>query len=113
MDWYVHPMRARENAPGPFYAVAIGSDCGCGLPEEEAPTCSPRSVRRRIKRTSGVSRGRPTRSNEPARRSNVCPIHDLRYGGTDPAILRRLPEDQCDFRLLPDGRIELRRPAFG
>jgi hypothetical protein len=113
MDWFVHPSRAKENVDGPFYAVAIGCDCGCMLPESIAPdllgTLGRPSYQTYFRRQPET----PDEIDRACEAIEICPIHDLRYGGKDPAILKRLPESQCDFRLLEDGRVELCPPSVG
>ena len=112
MDWFLHPQRAAENVPGPFYAVAAGCDCGCLLPEQEAPdllaTLGSPSYQTYFRRQPVG----PSEVERACAAVAICPIHDLRYGGRDPAILMRLPPDRCDFRLGPNGEVELSEAAL-
>jgi hypothetical protein len=76
MNYYIHPDRAKENCDGPFYTVDIGCDCGCGLPEELALA---------IKAV------------------NLCPTHDIRYGGTDVKIIAKIKSGQSDYEINKSG----------
>jgi len=95
--------RAKQNAEGPFYAVAIEYDCACGLPEAEAPDL--------VKMSDEVGfqsyfYKQPQNQDEIERAIeavNVCPIHDLRYCGTDPEIISRISPSQADYCIGKDG----------
>lgn len=96
--------RFRKNVPGPFYTTG---DClACDAPEHEAPDLlAPLTgdngdtyFVRQPKTTAEVERA--------CRALEVCCVAGLRYGGTDPKIIRRLGNepDYCD-RLLPGGPV--------
>lgn len=99
--------RAAENAPGPFYCESIGSDCGCLLPETEAPellaTAGPPTYQTYFRRQPAT----PDEVERALAALLICPVQSLRYGGRDPSILARLAEYPylCDYRLTADGRV--------
>lgn len=96
--------RFRKNVPGPFYTTG---DClACDAPEQEAPDLlAPLNGDNHD--TYFVRQPKTTREIERACRAiEVCCVVALRYGGTDPNIIRRLGNepDYCD-NLLPGGPI--------
>lgn len=106
-------VRFPKNVPGPFYTLgfrfADGSgwcgDClACGAPEAEAPELL-------APLTDGnydtYFAKQPTTADEieqACRAIEVCCVAALRYGGTDPAIIRRLGNtpEYCDYILVND-----------
>ncbi|PCJ35821.1 MAG: hypothetical protein COA99_13650 [Moraxellaceae bacterium] len=106
-DYYEHLGRAKENVEGPFYTVDIGSDCGCLLPEETAPT---------LVKTTEDRRGQTYFIKQPETEEelidaieavNICDIHDVRYGGKDPKIIRAIEEGKSDFIIKKGGDVVL------
>jgi hypothetical protein len=103
MNYYIHPDRAKENCDGPFYTVDIGCDCGCGLPEELAPSL--------VKNTGDCKwqtyfHKQPESPEELAlaiKAVNLCPIHDIRYGGTDVKIIAKIKSGQSDYEINKSG----------
>ena len=91
------PTRSPLNVPGPFYTC--GNCLACGLPEGEAPellaplegdNCT----------TYFVKQPETAEEVEHACMAmRVCCVDDLRYGGQDRAIIKRLGNDSrvCDF----------------
>ncbi|MBX7106385.1 MAG: hypothetical protein K1X57_20070 [Gemmataceae bacterium] len=102
-----HPRRAYQNAPGPFYAKAMGCDCGCLLPEAEAPellaTAGPPTFQTYFRRQPVT----PAEVERACAAMLICPVHSLRYGGLDPLVLTQLARVDylCDFRLAEDGSV--------
>ena len=104
---YVPRQRNPLNAPGPFYTEA-NSCIACCLPEAEAPDL----IGFRDDGDGQYDFGcffkkQPETPDELERAFSAMRVNciaTLRYGGTDPAILRRLQElgmeSQCDFPLL-------------
>src|SRR5689334_3546187 len=96
--------RFRRNVPGPFYTTG---DClACEAPESEAPDLLA-PLTGDNGHTYFVRQPKTTKEVERACRAlEVCCVAALRYGGTDPNIIRRLGNDPdyCD-RLLPGGPI--------
>jgi hypothetical protein len=97
--------KAKENVDGPFYAVAMESDCGCGLPEVAAPDLLKMSDSRGYQ---SYFYRQPETSDEISRAIeaiNVCPIHDLRYCGQDPTIISRIDDSQSDYLINKNGKV--------
>lgn len=95
--------RFRKNVPGPFYTTG---DClACDAPEHEAPDLLAPLVNNYdtyfVRQPST-----PDEIERACRALEVCCVAALRYGGSDPNIIRRLGNepDYCD-RLLPGGPI--------
>lgn len=40
---------------------------------------------------------------------NICPIHDLRYGGKDPKIISRVEPSQSDYIIDNNGSVLLNK----
>jgi hypothetical protein len=106
-------VRLPKNVPGPFYTLgsrfADGSgwcgDClACEAPETEAPNLLAPLVNGNYD-TYFIKQPRTRDEIEQACRAiEVCCVAALRYGGTDPAIIKRLgnkPEN-CDYILVAD-----------
>lgn len=97
-------VRFEKNVPGPFYA---NGDCmACAAPEFEAPELLAQLGDENYD-TYFVRQPATSAEIEKACRAiEVCCVVALRYGGSDPAIVRRLGNDSlyCDH-LLPGGVI--------
>jgi hypothetical protein len=108
VKYFQHPHRAKQNCDGPFYSVSIGTDCGCGLPEEEAP-----NLVRMASRDEGYQSyfyKQPLNETEIQQAIdviNICPIHDLRYGGKDPEIIEKVEPGRSDYIVLNAGGVVL------
>lgn len=93
--------RCSLNVAGAFYTC--GNCLACGLPEEKAPDLlAPLTDGNCIT----YFKRQPRSADEVERACQAiatCCLSDLRYGGTDPAIIRRLHElgaaDSCDHPL--------------
>jgi hypothetical protein len=104
--YHQYPLRHRfrKNVPGPFYTTG---DClACDAPESEAP-----DLLAPLKQDNGDTYFvrqpiTPDEIERACRALEVCCVAALRYGGADPAIIKRLGNepDYCD-RLLPGGPI--------
>jgi hypothetical protein len=96
--------RLEKNVPGPFYT---NGDClACAAPESEAPELLA-SLEGDNYDTYFVRQPKTQREIERACRAiEVCCVAALRYGGSDPKIIRRLGNDPlyCDH-LLPGGLV--------
>src|SRR4051794_1324807 len=85
------PTRHPLNVSGPFYTC--GRCLACGAPELEAPQL--------LAKLDDVNRithfvrqpATPEEIEHACRAIEVCCVGDLRYGGDDPQILRRLGHD--------------------
>lgn len=88
---HVHPQRCPLNAPGPFYS--LGNCMACGLPEGEAPELLA-SIEGDNSTTYFIRQPQtPDEVEHACSAIHVCCIGDLRYGGTDPDILRMFGND--------------------
>jgi hypothetical protein len=96
--------RFRKNVPGPFYTTG---DClACDAPESEAPDLLAPLIGDNGDTYFVRQPTTPDEIERACRALEVCCVAALRYGGTDPNIIRRLGNepDYCD-RLLPGGPI--------
>ena len=103
MDQYTR-HRFRKNVPGPFYTTG---DClACDAPEHEAPDLLAPLIGDNLDTYFVRQPTTPDEVERACRALEVCCVIALRYGGTDPNIIRRLGNepDYCD-RLLPGGPI--------
>ena len=94
--------RFRKNVPGPFYTTG---DClACDAPEQEAPDLLAPLTGDNLDTYFVRQPTTPDEIERACRALEVCCLVALRYGGTDPKIIRRLGNepDYCD-RLLPGG----------
>jgi hypothetical protein len=94
--------RFRKNVPGPFYTTG---DClACDAPEHEAPDLLAPLTGGNYDTYFVRQPATPDEIERACRALEVCCVAALRYGGTDPNIIRRLGNDPdyCD-RLLPGG----------
>lgn len=98
--------RFELNAPGPFYTT--GGCTACGAPEDAAPDLlAPLDDNN----YHTYFRRQPVTPDEVERAchaAEVCCVGALRYGGTDPAIIRRLGNrsEFCDH-VLPGGPVRM------
>ena len=94
-----------KNAPGPFYSLA-GECMFCGAPEAEAPALLAPLEGGNHDTYFVRQPSTPEEVEQACRALEVCCVGALRYGGTDPAILRRLGNDPeyCDH-VLPGGPV--------
>jgi hypothetical protein len=106
--------RFPKNAPGPFYTLgyrdSYGNWCGaclwCGAPEAEAPDLLAPLGDDNTDTYFVRQPQSPEEIERACRAIGVCCAEALRYGGTDPAIIRRLGNDPafCDYLLDDAGR---------
>jgi hypothetical protein len=105
-----HPRLCPLNAPGPFYTME--TCLACGAPEAEAPellapltggNCTTYFVRQPVT---------PAEIERACNAIRVCCVMDLRYGGTDRAIIEQLGNDPltCDY-IIRDGQLVLGESA--
>lgn len=98
--------RFDKNAPGDFYTT--GDCAACGAPEDAAPNLlAPLDDDNYY--TYFVRQPQTSDEVERACRAvEVCCLSALRYGGTDPAVIRRLGNraEFCD-RVLPGGPVRM------
>ena len=96
------PPRCPLNAEGPFYTV--GHCLACGLPEGEAPDLLAPLADQHHTTYFARQLETPEEVERACRATEVCCVDDVRYGGTDPAILARLHPGVCDHELV-NGRV--------
>jgi hypothetical protein len=94
-------MRFAKNAPGLFYTT--GGCTACGTPESEAPDL-PAPLTEENWDLLRPTAGTPEEIERACCAVEVCCLNALRYGGTDPAVIRRLGNrpDYGDHRCLVD-----------
>jgi hypothetical protein len=92
--------RFEKNAPGPFYGT--GECTACGAPELEAPHLLAPLEGENYDTYFVRQPATPDEVEQACRALESCCVRALRYGGQDPAIIRRLGNDPelCDH-LLP------------
>lgn len=92
------------NAPGPFYTT--GECLACGAPEAEAPDLLAPLTEGNYTTYFVRQPETPDEIERACEAIRVCCVSDLRYGGTDRAIIERLGNDPaaCDF-VLRDGQV--------
>lgn len=98
--------RFSKNVPGDFYTIAEKSKDGewhgacleCGLPEEEAPDLlSPLSNGDEFHDTYFIKQPSTYKEIEQAIAAmDICCVNAIRYGGSDPEILKLANPDACD-----------------
>jgi hypothetical protein len=111
-EYYVSKQRAKENVDGPFYTIDMGCDCGCLLPEAEAPELLKTTDDRRHLTYFFKQPSTEIELSHAINAVNVCPIHDVRYGGKDPRIIKRIDLDQSDYILNKSGEVVLSENAI-
>lgn len=98
--------RFPKSVPGPFYTT--GECLACTVPEQEAPDL----LAPLDEENSDTYFVRQPQTPEEVQRAcfaaRVCCVSAIRYGGTDPEIIRLLGnrEEYCDH-LLPGGPLRL------
>ena len=108
MNYHRFNDYALENVEGPFYTVDIGCDCGCCLPESVAPDLLKTTEDRRYQ-TYFYKQPKTKKEIENAIEAiNICPIHDIRYGGKDPEIIKLIEPTQSDYKILKNGKLKLK-----
>src|SRR5690348_11389024 len=103
--------RLPQNAPGPFYG--IGGCLCCGAPEAEAPTLISELTDENFETYSVRQPATPAEVEQACCALDSCCLSTLRYGGTDPGIIRRLGNTStyCDY-LIPVERHPMAPPQF-
>lgn len=101
-------QRFPGNAPGDFYTT--GECLACALPESECPDCLAPLDGENC-HTFFLKQPESAAEIERAcRAAKVCCVNAIRYGGTDPAIIRRLGGTSlcCDKPILggPDSAVD-------
>jgi hypothetical protein len=93
------PRRFEKNAPGPFYTT--GECMACGAPEVEAPELLAPLEGENFDTYFVRQPETPDEVERACRAVESCCVSALRYGGTDPEIIRRLGNDpeHCDHVL--------------
>jgi hypothetical protein len=98
--------RFPKNAPGPFYTT--GECLSCETPEQQAPSCL--APLDELNCHTYFVRQPETAEEIRAACSaaHVCCVSAIRYGGSDPSIIRRLGNriEHCDH-ILPGGPIRV------
>ena len=91
--------RFHKNAPGSFYTT--GECLSCGTPEAEAPECLAPLDEQNGDTYFLRQPETPEEVEHACNAINVCCADALRYGGTDPNIIRRLGNNPlcCDHLL--------------
>ena len=107
MEYFIHPERAKENVSGPFYTVDIGCDCGCCLPEEIAPDLLKTTEDQRVQTYFYKQPETELEIARAIKAINICPIHNVRYGGTEAKIIVKVREGQSDFIISTNGEVIL------
>jgi hypothetical protein len=104
-------IRSARNVPGPFYST--GQCIACGAPELEAPDLLAQWTGDDTETYFTRQPETPDEIERACCALEVCCVDALRYGGTDPAILRRLGnlEELCDHPL-PGGPLRTRTPGL-
>ncbi len=99
-----NPKRCPLNAPGPFYTM--GECLACDAPEAEAPDLLAPLTGGNLTTHFVRQPETPEEVERACKAILVCCVMDLRYGGTDRAIIERLGNDPltCDF-VLRDGGV--------
>jgi hypothetical protein len=97
-------QRCELNVPGPFYTM--GTCLACGAPEADAPDLLAPLTDGNYT-TYFVKQPQTTEEVERACNAiRVCCVMDLRYGGKDWEIIKRLGNDElaCDY-IIRDGHL--------
>jgi len=107
---YLHPKRCPLNVPGPFYTMG---DCmACEAPETEAPELLAPLIGGNTTTYFVKQPNTPEEVENACCAIQVCCVNDLRYGGTDPAIIQRLNNSSStsDF-IIQNGHVILSKDA--
>jgi hypothetical protein len=97
-------VRFPRNAPGAFYTT--GACLACAAPEAEAPDLLAPLTDENYDTYFVRQPSTPDEIERACRAIEVCCVAALRYGGHDPAIIRRLGNrpQYCDT-ILPEGPV--------
>lgn len=106
-EYFLHPDRAIENVEGSFYTVSVGTDCGCMIPEEIAPTLLKCTDDRRYQTYFSKQPETVQEIMNAINAINTCPIHNIRYGGKDPKIIKDIEVGQSDYIIDINGQVVL------
>ncbi len=100
----ISQTRHPRNVPGPFYTT--GECMACGAPEDEAPDLLAALDDGNDETFFVRQPMTPEEMERACRAAEVCCVNSVRYGGTDPTVIRRLGNraEYCDH-LLPSGPI--------
>jgi hypothetical protein len=100
------PSRDPRNVPGPFYAQTYLC-LACGLPEAEAPDLLAELNEGNYATYFVRQPETPDEIERACKAIGVCCVNALRYGGTDPSIIRRLGNtaDYCDHLIDVSGDV--------
>ncbi|AQT58888.1 hypothetical protein B0D95_01380 [Cellvibrio sp. PSBB023] len=85
----------------------IGCDCGCGLPEEFATSLLKNTNDRRWQTYFFKQPESQAELELAIKVVNLCPIHDIRYGGKDPEIISQISSGQSDYEVNAQGVVVL------
>ena len=99
-------VRFPKNVAGPFYTT--GTCLACAAPEAEAPELLAPLSDDNYETYFVRQPSTPEETEKACRAIEVCCVAALRYGGEDPAIIRRLGNrpEYCDT-ILRDGPVRL------
>ena len=99
------PPRLAKNEPGDWYTT--GECMACGAPEDEAPDLLSPLTDADLETYFARQPVTPDEIGRACRAAEVCCVSSLRYGGRDPAIIRRLGNtgEYCDFVVGVDGEL--------
>ena len=91
------PPRVAKNAPGEWYTT--GECMACGAPEDEVPDLLSPLTDEDLDTYFARQPITPDEVRRTCRAAEVCCVSAVRYGGRDPAVLRRLGNsgEYCDF----------------
>ena len=98
-----HPPRLEKNAPGDWYTT--GECMACGAPEAEAPEFLSALTDDDLETYFARQPATTAEVERACRAAEVCCVTSIRYGGRDPAVIRRLGNsgEYCDFVVGADG----------
>ena len=104
MTDHVEP-RLDKNAPGDWYTT--GECTACGAPEDEAPDLFSPLTDANLETYFARQPITPDEVARACRAAEVCCVSAVRYGGRDPAVLRRLGNsgEYCDFVVTEGGEV--------
>jgi len=99
-------VRFPKNVSGPFYTT--GACLACGAPEHEAPELLAPLTDDNYDTYFTRQPLSAEETEKACRAIEICCVAALRYGGEDPAIIRRLGNrpEYCD-NVLPEGPVRL------
>ncbi len=117
----VERVRFPKNVPGPFYTLGFrfadgsgwrGECLACEAPEVEAPDLLAPLANGNYDTYFVKQPTTPEEIEEACRAIEVCCVVALRYGGTDPAIIKRLGNKPafCDYLLTNDTLVYIGPP---